>query len=54
MNFWISLSAQLRAPAGGDQERYAGAVAVVARCFAGAAWLKRRFPARSYGRGRWC
>jgi hypothetical protein len=58
VNFWFTLSAYGKAPAGTDTDRYDWAISVVARhvndrvnrCFAGAAWLKQRFPARSYVR----
>ncbi len=54
MSSWIFLSASHTMPAGVDRVAY-GQVLVVAhsvedrlnRCFAGAAWLKQRFPARS-------
>jgi hypothetical protein len=57
MTFWLDLSAPLRAPAGVDPFLYEQMIAVsnkvadrVTRCFAGPAWLKRRFHARSYVR----
>ncbi|GGQ83760.1 hypothetical protein [Couchioplanes azureus] len=55
MSSWIFLSASHRMPTGVDPLAYWRATVVVAesvedrlnRCFAGAAWLKQRFPARS-------
>jgi hypothetical protein len=54
MNFWISLSASHTTPTGVDPVAYQRAIVVahsvedrLNRCFAGAAWLKQRFPARS-------
>lgn len=54
MSFWISLSASLTMPVGVDPVAYGQALVVahsvedrLNRCFAGAAWLKQRFPARS-------
>ncbi|MGW4945030.1 hypothetical protein ACWEOZ_25955 [Actinoplanes sp. NPDC004185] len=54
MSFWISLSASLTMPAGVGRVAYGQALVVAHsvedrfnRCFAGAAWLKQRFPARS-------
>jgi hypothetical protein len=56
MSFWIALSAPFAAPAGVDPHRYQRVATAVAShvadrvtlCYAGSAWLKRRFPARSY------
>ena len=56
MSFWIASSAPFTAPPGVDPVRYQRVVTAVASqveyrvapCYAGSAWLKRRFPARSY------
>jgi hypothetical protein len=54
MTDWLDLSARLTVPTGIDPARYLRIHAVehhvadrITRCFAGAAWLSRRFPARS-------